>query len=94
MALTCPCCRATNETADCRRCKADLSLLAAVEKRREYHLRIARRYAADLKTQDALSHVQSANQLRPGTDTQQLLAALLLLSGQPERALQAYDGTV
>ncbi len=27
MTLHCPCCRATNTTATCRRCKADLSLL-------------------------------------------------------------------
>ena len=94
MTLTCPCCRAVNETVTCRRCKADLSLLAAVEGRREYYLTLARRYAADLKCDDALAHVDYAGRLRPADDTRQLLAALLLLNGQFDRALRAYDGTV
>jgi hypothetical protein len=94
MTLTCPCCRASNETATCRRCKADLSLLVAVEERREYHLTLARRFAADLNCADALVHVDHASQLRPADDTRQLRAALLLLNGQFDRALQAYDGTV
>lgn len=94
MTLTCPCCRASNETATCRRCKADLSLLVAVEVRREYHLALARRYAADLKCADALAHVDCANRLRPADDTLQLRAALLLLNGQFDRALRTYDGTV
>lgn len=94
MTLACPCCRAVNETSTCRRCKADLSLLVALEDRRDYHLTLARRFAADLKCSDALVQVDHAAQLRPGDDTRQLKAALLLLSGQFDRALQQYDGTV
>ena len=34
--MRCPVCKADNlETPQCRRCKADLSLLVAVERRRE-----------------------------------------------------------
>lgn len=94
MTLTCPCCRASNETATCRRCKADLSLIAAVEERRAYHLTLARRFATDLKCSDALAHVDLASQLRAADDTRQLRAALLLLNGQFDRALKTYDGTV
>ena len=42
MTIACPCCRASNETATCRRCRADLSLLAAIEVRRAYLLDAAR----------------------------------------------------
>jgi len=91
MTLTCPCCRAANETATCRRCRADLSLLAAVEVRRAFHVLSAQRFAANVRAGEALTHVARAEVLRPGADLAQLRAALLLLQGDYAGAVAAYD---
>jgi len=91
MTLTCPCCRASNETATCRRCRADLSLLSAVEARRAFHLATAKRFAADGRAGEALTHVARAAELRPAADLAQLRAALLLLRGDYAGAVAAYD---
>ena len=92
MTLTCPCCRASNETATCRRCRADLSLLAAVEARRAFHFNTAKRFAADGRAGEALTQVARAEGLRPGADLAPLRAALLLLQGDYAGAVAAYDG--
>jgi hypothetical protein len=94
MTLTCPCCRASNDAAVCRRCKADLSLLVALEDRREYHVTLARRFAAEGRFVEATQHVDQATQLRPAADVKQLRAALQLLNGEFTAALAAYDGAV
>jgi Flp pilus assembly protein TadD len=94
MTLTCPCCRVSNATDTCRRCKADLSVLAAVETAREYHLTLARRFAAELRAGEALSHLHHAAALRPGDDIHPLRAAVLLVSGRFADALAAYHATV
>jgi hypothetical protein len=92
--LLCPCCKAANAADTCRRCKADLSLLASVETAREHHLTLARRFAAELRSADALAHLDRAAALRPGDDLSQLRAAVLLLSGRFADALAAYHATV
>jgi hypothetical protein len=94
MTLTCPCCKAVNTADTCRRCKADLSLLAAVEAARERHLALAERFAAELRSQEALSHLDHAAALRPGDDLRQLRSAVLLLAGRFADALAAYDAGV
>lgn len=94
MTLTCPCCKAPNTAEVCRRCKADLSLLAAVETAREHHVTLARRFAAELRTSEALSHLDSAVALRPGDDLRTLRSAVLLLGGRFADALAAYHATV
>ncbi len=94
MTLTCPCCKAANAADTCRRCKADLSLLAAVEAAREHHVTLARRFAAELRTPDALAHLASAAALRPAADLDSPRAALLLLDGRFADALAAYHATV
>ena len=91
MTLACPCCRASNETAICRRCRADLSLLAAVEARRAFHVLSSERFAADGRAGEALAHVARAEELRPGADLSRLRAALLLLRGDYAGAVAAYD---
>ena len=91
MTLACPCCRASNETATCRRCRADLSLLAAVEARRAFHVLSSERFAADGRAGEALTHVARAEELRPGADLARLRAALLLLRGDYAGAVAAYD---
>jgi hypothetical protein len=94
MTLPCPCCRASNDTAVCRRCKADLSLLVDLEDRREYHVTVAKRFAAEGRIVEAAQHVDRAMQLRPAADVKQLRAALQLLNGEFAAALAAYDGAV
>ena len=94
MTITCPCCKAANTADTCRRCKADLSLLAGVEAAREHHLTLARRFAAELRAAEALSHIHSAAALRPGDDVRQLRSAVLLLGGRFANALAAYHAPV
>lgn len=94
MTIPCPCCRAANTANTCRRCKADLSLLFAVEARREYHLTLARRFAAELRTEEAVTHLARATALRPGPDLNPLRAAVRLLAGRPADALAAYHAPV
>lgn len=94
MTLTCPCCKAANSADTCRRCRADLSLLAAVETAREHHLTLALRFAAELRTSEAISHLDSAAVLRPGDDVRQFRAALLLVAGRFADALAAYHARV
>lgn len=94
MTLTCPCCKASNTTDVCRRCKADLSLLVAVETAREHHVVLARRFAAELRASEAISHLDHAAALHPGNDLHQLRSAILLLSGRFADALAAYHATV
>lgn len=94
MTLACPCCKASNATDTCRRCKADLSLLAAVESSREHHLALAQRFASELRTAEALTHLDHAAALRPGDDLRRLRAAVLLLAGRFADALTAYDAPV
>ena len=79
MTIPCPCCRASNETATCRRCKADLSLLVAVETRRQYLLDEAR---AELgRGGDAQTMLDEVSGLRGGADAAQLRALAALLKG-------------
>lgn len=94
MTLTCPCCKAANTADTCRRCKADLSLLAAVEAAREHHVTLARRFAAELRGGEALAHLDSATALRPGDDVRQLRAAVLLLASRFADALAAYHAPI
>lgn len=94
MTLPCPCCRAANTADTCRRCKADLSLLRAVEAAREQHIVVSRRFAAELRTSEALTHLAHATALRPGDDLRPLRAAVLLLAGRFADALAAYDAGV
>lgn len=94
MTLTCPCCRAANTADTCRRCKADLSLLAAVEAAREHHVVLSRRFAAELRSAEALAHLDHAAALRPGDDLRQLRSAVLLMGGRFADALAAYHAPV
>jgi hypothetical protein len=90
--VPCPCCRAPNATGPaCRRCKADLSPLFALEARRDFLLADARRLAADGRFADALDAADEAAALRSGGDARSLRAALLLLTGDFSAAWKAAD---
>ena len=77
MTIPCPCCRASNDGPTCRRCKADLSLLAAVEARRRYLLEAARVELS--RGDDATAMIEEAAGLRGGADVAQLRALAALL---------------
>jgi Flp pilus assembly protein TadD len=91
MPIPCPCCKASNDAGPaCRRCKADLSLLFAVEADRAAAVEEARRLAAQSRFPDALSQLERAAQLRRGDDVSRLKAAVLLLARDFPAARRAY----
>jgi hypothetical protein len=79
-AISCPVCRARVESGpQCRRCKADLSLLFALEARRDAVLAAARRSLSAGRSEEALALARGAEQLRRGADARRLIAAAHLL---------------
>jgi hypothetical protein len=92
MPIPCPCCRASNDTGPaCRRCKADLSLLFAVEADRAARVESARRLVAEGRHADAAAALAQADQSRRTDEAARLRAAVLLLAGDFPAALRAYD---
>lgn len=88
--IPCPCCRAANESGPaCRRCRADLSALFALEDRRAYLVAAARGFAAD-RPRDAVAALDAAAALRPSPDLRRLRAAALLLAGDFSAAVGAH----
>jgi hypothetical protein len=88
MLLPCPVCRAENPSGPaCRRCRADLSLLAAVEARRDSHLTRARAAIHDRQFDVALNELADAERLRFGPDVRQLRACTFLFMGDFSSAL-------
>jgi len=78
--ITCPVCRASVESGpQCRRCKADLSLLFALEARREAALSQARQSLAADRPDEALLLARGADQLRHGDDARRLIVLAHLL---------------
>lgn len=72
--MRCPVCRAENVETTCRRCRADLSLLAALEQERARLLAAAGLAIASGDGREALAHAQAAQELRGGEDADRLLA--------------------
>jgi hypothetical protein len=95
MPVPCPCCKASNDTGpNCRRCKADLSLLFAVEEQRTALVGEARRLAGESRLPEALAALDRAAELRRGDDVSRLRAVVLLLAGDFPAALSAYHEVV
>jgi hypothetical protein len=89
--MRCPVCKANNaEGPECRRCKADLSVLFALEDCRGRAL--AR--AADALTRgdaaEALRQATRAHRLRAGDDAGRLLALAHVLAGDHAAAWRWY----
>jgi hypothetical protein len=76
----------------CRRCKADLSLLFDVERRREWCLGEARRCLRDGNSADALNLALRAAGLHGDAESRRLVAIASLLSGNFEQALRYHAG--
>ena len=78
--MRCPVCRAENvEDATCRRCKADLSLLATVEQARRHALAQSASAASLGDGQRTLHHAESAHRLRRDAESWRWLAVGALL---------------
>jgi len=79
--MRCPVCRAENaDDATCRRCKADLSLLVALEESRRQALAEAAGAAASGDAGQTLVHAEAAHRLRADTDSWRWLAIGSLLA--------------
>lgn len=90
MALRCPVCKADNTQGPlCRRCKADLSLLFALEDQRQQALIEARRAAATGDWPAFRQKVEQADSLRRDDETKRLLALAHLLHRDPGGVLRA-----
>jgi hypothetical protein len=89
--MICPVCRAENTTGPaCRRCRADLSLLAAVEARRDFRFTRARAALRAHDLEAAAAELAEARALRDGPDVRRLQACLCLLRGDLDSALAEY----
>jgi hypothetical protein len=82
MSLRCPVCKAENtEGPQCRRCKADLSLLFALEEQRRAALDAARAAVARGDREEFLSAAERADTVRSDDESRRLLAVARLLHG-------------
>ena len=91
MPIPCPCCKASNDDGpNCRRCKADLALLFAIEADRTATLERARSLVAGLNFDEAIAALDRANHLRQGDDFVRRKAAVKLLQRDFAGALRVY----
>jgi hypothetical protein len=82
MALQCPVCRAAiGNSAACRRCKADLTLLTDIESQRGRLLALTCQAIRESRFGDALSQARQAHALRADADSARILAVSSLLTG-------------
>ena len=89
--IRCPVCKAENEAGpNCRRCRADLSPLFALEARREALLASARARVAAGRWAEAYAAASEADALRRGEDSLRLVALASLLCDDFHQALRAY----
>jgi len=78
--IRCPVCKAENTAGpQCRRCKADLSLLIQLEQHRDALYAAAVEDVRHGRFEEALTCAQRAHHLRHGDDTGRLLALIQLL---------------
>lgn len=87
MPLRCPVCRAeTAAGTTCRRCKADLSLVAQIEAEREFRLRQVAEHLRAGSFDDALNELDLAQELRADHDIHRLRACVFALANDFESA--------
>jgi hypothetical protein len=91
MNIRCPVCRADNTIPPaCRRCRADLSLLWALEARRESLVAVAKTAVEAGQFDHALDELVEAEELRAGTEIRRMRACVAVLRGDFESAVRAY----
>jgi hypothetical protein len=90
--MRCPVCRAdNNEGSNCRRCRADLSLLCQLEARRTELLRQAHQHAALQNWPHVSRLAREAHALRRGSDSTQLAAIAALMEGGMTKAWEHFQ---
>jgi hypothetical protein len=90
--MKCPVCKAENvEGSACRRCKADLAPLFALEEQRRHALAEAYRAAAGGRWSRAILLVEGADALRSDDESRRFLAASYLMRRDFSRAWQYYS---
>ncbi len=93
--MRCPVCRADNGMEpSCRRCKADLSLMVALERQRERALADAWRAVVSGDAAAAEEKAGTAQALRSGPDTSRVLALAALLRRDFARAMTFHRRSV
>ncbi len=93
--MRCPVCKAENgEGPNCRRCKADLSLLFALEQQREAAVASARAELAAGRWGEARAQAAWADHLRRDEESQRLVAVAALMEGDFREAWGRYRGVV
>src|SRR5437660_2616966 len=91
MPSRCPVCKAENATGpQCRRCRADLALLFALEEQRRRLLAAANQHAARGEGGPTLAAAQAATALRVDEDVRRLRALGHLLARDFAHAWQCY----
>jgi hypothetical protein len=89
--MRCPVCKANNvQGPSCRRCKADLGLLFALESRRARELADGRRALAEGRFSEAAEHAVRAEDLRGDDDARRLRALAHLLDRDYPAAWECY----
>jgi hypothetical protein len=89
--MRCPVCKAENHQGpQCRRCKADLALLFALEGQRGRELGAARRSLSEGRWSRAEAHAAEANWLRRDEESLRLLAVARLFRRDYAGAWRCY----
>lgn len=91
MLLRCPVCKAENGAPACRRCKADLSLVFALEEDRASALGQARAALAAGRWREAQAAAMRADGLRRDEESGRLLAVASLMCGDVDQAWRTYQ---
>jgi hypothetical protein len=90
--MRCPVCRAELTSGpQCRRCRADLSLLFAIQHQRQQAVALALALAAGGHGDEVLALADQADQLQHGEDCQLLRALGHLLRGDFAAAWECYQ---
>ena len=91
MPLSCPVCKAENATGpNCRRCKADLGMLFALDEQRAQLLAAARQAFDWNRLENARRFAMSANDCRQDPESLRWVAMLQLIHGNFGEAWRAY----
>jgi len=92
--MRCPICRAqVDQPPQCRRCRADLSLLFTLEGQREQALAEARECLRAGRWRRSLALAEGVDTLRHDEVSRQLLAVLHLLRRDFDQAWKSYPGS-
>lgn len=92
--MNCPVCKASNDIGpQCRRCKADLSLLFALEDQRGQALAAAYRAAAKGQWRRVTTLVEGVEELRRDAEAGRLLAISYLMQRDFARAWEQYQAS-